>query len=222
MSWKKFLVLFSLLFLFATEKSFAQERPRIVGNQQNQPFNQVEQEPAPRQTKTFPASPNVSQPRRTVYETPIVVSNPPKNESSQVVWKKANDFKTSAVYSGNINQKLSQAIDNRVGLRYVYGSDGPNTYDCSGLVWSVFQDAGISFTRTSALSYWQTFLPVTDAEKYKFGTLVFFNRLGHVGIVADENGFYHASSSKGVTYSPFAGYWEKRIVGFRRIPMTSN
>ena len=39
-----------------------------------------------------------------------------------------------------------------------------------------------------------------------------------VGIVADENGFYHASSSKGITYSPFKGYWEKRIVGYRRIP----
>jgi hypothetical protein len=34
--------------------------------------------------------------------------------------------------------------------------------------------------------------------------------------VADENGFYHASSSKGITYSPFKGYWEKRIVGFRK------
>jgi hypothetical protein len=42
--------------------------------------------------------------------------------------------------------------------------------------------------------------------------------LGHVGIVVNEEGFYHASSSKGVTYSKFAGYWSKRIVGYRRIP----
>ena len=46
------------------------------------------------------------------------------------------------------------------------------------------------------------------------------NGLGHMGIVADENGFYHASSSKGITYSPFKGYWEKRIVGFRRLPVS--
>lgn len=59
--------------------------------------------------------------------------------------------------------------------------------------------------------------PVTGDDRYKFGTLVFLNRLGHMGIVADENGFYHASSSKGVTYSPFKGYWENRIVGFRRL-----
>ena len=52
------------------------------------------------------------------------------------------------------------------------------------------------------------------------GTLVFRNKLGHVGIVADGNGFYHASSSKGITYSPFKGYWEKRIVGFRRLDIS--
>ena len=59
--------------------------------------------------------------------------------------------------------------------------------------------------------------PVTGNDRFKFGTLVFLNGLGHMGIVADENGFYHASSSKGITYSPFKGYWENRIVGFRRL-----
>ena len=49
------------------------------------------------------------------------------------------------------------------------------------------------------------------------GDLVFFSGLGHMGIVADENGFYHASSSKGITYSPFKGYWASRIVGFRKL-----
>jgi cell wall-associated NlpC family hydrolase len=43
--------------------------------------------------------------------------------------------------------------------------------------------------------------------------------LKHVGIVRDANTFFHASSSKGVTISEFAGYWEKRITGFRRAPL---
>jgi cell wall-associated NlpC family hydrolase len=59
--------------------------------------------------------------------------------------------------------------------------------------------------------------PVTGDERFKFGTLVFMNNLGHMGIVADEKGFYHASSSKGITYSTFEGYWKNRIVGFRRL-----
>jgi cell wall-associated NlpC family hydrolase len=63
--------------------------------------------------------------------------------------------------------------------------------------------------------------PVTGDERFKFGTLVFMNGLGHMGIVADENGFYHASSSKGITYSTFKGYWENRITGFRRLTASS-
>jgi cell wall-associated NlpC family hydrolase len=120
------------------------------------------------------------------------------------------------------NQKLLLGIQSRLGIRYSYGSEGPNSYDCSGFVWSVFQEAGISFERTSAHNYWNTFEPVSGDDRFKFGTLVFLNGLGHMGIVADENGFYHASSSKGITYSPFAGYWGKRVVGFRRIPLNRN
>lgn len=110
----------------------------------------------------------------------------------------------------------------RFGIPYRYGSSGPNSYDCSGFVWAAFKDAGLTFDRTSARGLWAMSEPVAGDERYKFGTLVFFNDLGHMGIVADENGFYQASSSKGVTYSKFEGYWEKRIVGFRRLPITKS
>ena len=113
--------------------------------------------------------------------------------------------------------RLDQAIKSRYGTPYRYGSTGPNTYDCSGFVWSVFQEAGINFTRASARSLWAQSEPVYGDDRFKYGTLVFFNGLGHIGIVADEKGFYQASSSKGITYSPFKGYWESRIVGYRRL-----
>jgi len=120
------------------------------------------------------------------------------------------------------NHQVMTAIERRLGLPYVLGTQGPYRYDCSGFVWSVFQSAGISFERGSARHFWSQFQPVDGEERYKFGTLVFFNNLGHVGIVADENGFYHASSSKGVTYSTFNDYWSNRITGFRRIPVPTN
>ncbi len=120
-------------------------------------------------------------------------------------------------YGMSTSVRLDQAIKARYGKPYRYGSTGPNTYDCSGFVWSSFQEAGIPFTRASARSLWAQSEPVYGDDRFKFGTLVFFNNLGHMGIVADENGFYQASSSKGVTYSPFAGYWQSRIVGYRRL-----
>jgi cell wall-associated NlpC family hydrolase len=84
-------------------------------------------------------------------------------------------------------------------------------------VWAAFQEAGINFTRSSARTLWANSDPVEGDERFKFGTLVFMNGLGHMGIVADEKGFYHASSSKGITYSTFEGYWGKRLVGFRKL-----
>lgn len=122
-----------------------------------------------------------------------------------------------SVYGVGVSSRIDQAVRSRYGIPYRYGTSGPNTYDCSGFVWSVFQEAGIFFTRQSARSLWSMSEPVYGDDRYKFGTLVFMNGLGHMGIVADENGFYHASSSRGITYSPFKGYWEKRIVGFRRL-----
>jgi peptidoglycan endopeptidase LytE len=121
------------------------------------------------------------------------------------------------VYSADVSGGIMKGIQDRLGIPYLYGSEGPNRYDCSGFVWAVFKQAGISFERTSARSLWTMSEAVTGDERFKFGTLVFFNGLGHMGIVADENGFYHASSSKGITYSKFEGYWGKRIVGFRKL-----
>lgn len=119
------------------------------------------------------------------------------------------------------NQMMMAAIDTRIGAPYVYGTQGPRVFDCSGFVWSVFQSAGVNFERGSARDFWVNFSPVAEDEKYKFGTLVFFNNLKHVGIVADANGFYHASTSQGVTYSPFNEYWSSRITGFRRVPVSA-
>lgn len=146
--------------------------------------------------------------RATVSASPVAANTVAANAT----------MKTTASSGAAFNQRLLQSMYSRIGVPYVYGSQGPNTYDCSGLVWSVFKEAGIDLERTSAATMWNKFEPASDADKYKFGTLVFFNKLGHIGIVIDSETFYQASSSKGVTISKFAGYWEKRIVGFRRVP----
>jgi len=116
---------------------------------------------------------------------------------------------------------LLTAIEERLGSRYRWGATGPNTFDCSGFVWSIFQEVGINFERASARTLFARFSAPPVEEQYKFGTLVFFSGLAHVGVVADENGFYHASRHHGVIYSKFDDYWTKRIDGFRRVPLTT-
>jgi peptidoglycan DL-endopeptidase CwlO len=126
----------------------------------------------------------------------------------------------AASTNGPFDQLLLTAIQDRLGASYHYGGTGPGTFDCSGFVWRTFQEAGLSFTRGPARSYWASMPPATKEERSKFGTLVFFSGLAHVGIVADEKGFYHASRHHGVVYSPFNDYWSSRIDGFRRVPLT--
>jgi len=113
---------------------------------------------------------------------------------------------------------LMSAIDQRLGSRYRWGATGPDRFDCSGFVWSIFQATGINFERVSARHLFARFAAPPVEEQFKFGTLVFFSGLTHVGVVANERGFYHASRRHGVVYQEFTEYWLKHIDGFRRVP----
>lgn len=190
--------------------AFSQDRDRVVSN------------PEARPTDIQKAKPEDKRP--TLTNQIVVQSAPPlvkKTSSSKPVANTTNyaASKNASGIGAVLKSGMLRSIQSKLGIPYLYGSNGPNRYDCSGFVWAVFQESGIDFDRTSARSNWSEFEEVTGDERFKFGTLVFFNRLGHMGIVVDENGFYHASSSKGVTYSKFKGYWEKRIVGYRRVPI---
>ena len=208
-------LLFNVLILISSNQISAQDRQRIVNEGENKKTetNQPKTTPNPAPRRVLTDEINV----KPAPQKPLVK----KTVSSESASKDQSVANNNA---GNLplalfNQRMLTEMKSRLGVPYRMGTTGPNRYDCSGLVWSVFQSAGLSFTRTSARTYYNTFEPVYGDERYEFGTLVFFNGLGHVGIVIDDKTFFHASYSKGVTFSSFAGYWEKRIVGFRRIPM---
>jgi cell wall-associated NlpC family hydrolase len=115
---------------------------------------------------------------------------------------------------------IYDAIMYRLGVPYRSNGTDDRGYDCSGFVWSVFREAGIDVSRTSARALWQTLPEATEEEATQFGTLVFFKGLNHVGIVRDGYSFYHASTSQGVVRSFYSGYWGDRVLGFRRVPLT--
>jgi cell wall-associated NlpC family hydrolase len=117
------------------------------------------------------------------------------------------------------HQLISTAINDRLGTPYQWAATGPDSFDCSGFVWDTFRSAGINFQRASAATLWEQFETPRADQEYKFGTLVFFSGQTHVGIVANEHGFYHASKHKGVVYDEFNAYWTSRIDGFRLVPM---
>ena len=158
-----------------------------------------------------------------VEKEPVIVSL----ASAEDILASAEDINAakplvSKLGSGlQFRELLSSAIEVRLGSHYRWGGTGPSAFDCSGFVWSIYQSAGLDFERASARTLWSRFAAPDAEEQYKFGTLVFFSNLAHVGIVADEHGFYHASRHHGVVYSPFNEYWLKRIDGFRKVPVTA-
>jgi peptidoglycan endopeptidase LytE len=165
--------------------------------------------------------------RQRLVKPVLKTYEPPVAEKEPVIISlaSAEDIKASkplASKTGGLQyqQLLSSAIEVRLGSPYRWGATGPSSFDCSGFVWSIYQSAGLGFERASARTLWNRFAAPAAEEQYKFGTLVFFSNLAHVGIVADENGFYRASRHHGVVYSPFNEYWLKRIDGFRKVPVT--
>ncbi|HEY2724569.1 MAG TPA: C40 family peptidase [Pseudonocardiaceae bacterium] len=59
-----------------------------------------------------------------------------------------------------------------VGKPYVWGAEGPDSYDCSGLMLRSYEAAGITLPRTAREQYWAgTHVPVRDAQP---GDLLFW------------------------------------------------
>lgn len=154
-------------------------------------------------------------------DEPIIISEASPEEMTVEEMRVVKPLVPNAAASLKFEQLISSAIDQKLGARYRWGSSGPSAFDCSGFVWSTFQSAGINFERASARTLWTRFAPAAPEDNFKFGTLVFFSGLTHIGIVADQHGFYHASRRHGVIYSPFSEYWLSRIDGFRRVSVVA-
>ncbi len=91
--------------------------------------------------------------------------------------------------------RLINLAEGRIGCPYKYGADGPDEFDCSGLVHWCHSKIGVDVPRTSGEQYNQG-SAATGAK----GDLVFFRKQGkinHVGI-CDGNGNMINAQSSGV------------------------
>ncbi|GAA1934690.1 C40 family peptidase [Streptomyces sodiiphilus] len=83
------------------------------------------------------------------------------------------------------------AAQSKLGSPYVYGSPGPNSFDCSGLTSWAFAQAGISLPRTSQAQ--ANVGTRVSRDQLQPGDLVFFyGDLGHVGIYSGNGQMIHS------------------------------
>ncbi len=147
-----------------------------------------------------------------------------------------NSYKTTDSIDQNNQNSNCQKIDSIInfalaqqGKRYKYGTFGPNSFDCSGLMYYTFNHFNIPIGRSSRDQYLNG--EKIDIQDIKPGDLVFFyrgkrsrNYIGHVGLVIDVDSlknftFVHASTPKTgvrIDHSDRPGY-ANTFVGARRI-----
>ncbi|CDA10761.1 MAG: SH3 domain-containing protein [Clostridiales bacterium] len=112
-----------------------------------------------------------------------------------------------------------------LGKPYVWGAQGPNSFDCSGFTYYVFKNkAGIVLPRTSsAQSKYGTYV---SKSNLKAGDLVFFDTNGandgnvsHVGMYIGNGQMIHASyGQKKIVIANFNdSYYQKAYVNARRV-----
>lgn len=136
--------------------------------------------------------------------------------------KESKEVKKAPVANPSIAAKVINSAENKLGSTYVYGDTGKDGYDCSGLVYSIYNnELGISIPRSSVSQ--STFGKQVSKSDLQEGDLVFFNTVGngvsHVGIYVGDGKFIHASSGQGkvMTSSLDEGYYQERYVNATRV-----
>lgn len=122
----------------------------------------------------------------------------------------------------NLGSQIVAYGEQFLGIPYVWGGNGPRSFDCSGFTKYVMNHFGYDISRTASAQ--ATNGVAVSRSELQPGDLVFFHTFSsyvyitHVGIYAGNGQFIHASSSKGITYSDMnSSYYSSAYVSARRI-----
>ena len=151
--------------------------------------------------------------------------------SAEYVSTKGNDNNSDSGSSStsSIGKQAVALAKQQLGKPYVYGAAGPNSFDCSGLFYYIFNRLGVNIARTSSSQYYNsgTFVSVDEMQpgdlvylfdpKYDYsgGSLPTTHVLMYIG----NNTVLHASTTSNTvrTDTLFGGYYGKYVVAVKRM-----
>lgn len=128
-----------------------------------------------------------------------------------------------------VGNAIAQKALTRLGCRYWWGANGPNYFDCSGLVYWAYNQAGVSLGRTTAAGYAGSGKAISRSELQPGDVITFSYGSGvaHIGIYIGGGSFVHASGEGSGTVgqypdqcvktAPLSGYWERYVYNYRRL-----
>jgi cell wall-associated NlpC family hydrolase len=122
--------------------------------------------------------------------------------------------------SADKGMEIARKAHDYIGVPYKYGGRSPKGFDCSGLVWYVYKQYGISLPDASYKQASAGFK--IDKDELEPGDLVFFQtngRVHHVGLYVGGNKMIHAPGrgKKVVKISLKDKYYQKHYATSRRI-----
>ena len=145
--------------------------------------------------------------------------------SSCGVFHKTTETKKETLSINTNSKKVIDVARKKMGAPYRPGGSSNAGYDCSGLVYSSFEEVGIKLPRTSAEQ--ATVGKEVALEHVRPGDLVFFatkkndKRISHVGLVTEIKEeevvlFIHAANSGVREDNLFSEYYRKTFITARR------
>lgn len=138
--------------------------------------------------------------------------------SAELTSRDGND----AEKRGTIGEEVVEFAKQYIGTPYVYGGSSPSGFDCSGFVYYVYKNFGVTLNRVAADQSKNGY--VVDRSELMPGDILLFSRtldgyITHVGIYVGDNQFIHSpQTGKSVEIvSLSSGYYNYGYVGARRI-----
>ena len=150
------------------------------------------------------------------YENPDSPNSPKHYRGGKAI---GNASSASAVPVSVTGSQILAEAKKYLGCPYRAGGASPSGFDCSGFVYYVLKQLGLSPYRTPSEQYQMG----TSVEKtaLRVGDLVFFGsgRITHSGIYAGNGQFIHAPNSRStISYSDLtSGYWAQNYYGACRV-----
>lgn len=150
-----------------------------------------------------------------IYKYPkknVLLTNESDKKTAEKTEKNTNleaaNFNDNKISNQPLNTQIVETAIHNIGVKYKTGGNTTEGMDCSGLVYSTFNQFNKKLPRTSnAMAKEGTVISKNSAKP---GDLIFFKTNGrgiinHVGIITEitenEIKFVHSSTSKGVIIS---------------------
>ncbi|MGW7554711.1 NlpC/P60 family protein [Streptomyces rimosus] len=109
----------------------------------------------------------------------------------QQKWLDSGVLKDINAHASEAGKKAVAFATAQIGKDYVWGAEGPDTFDCSGLTMRAWEAAGKAVPRTSQEQWRQ--LPRIDIKDMRPGDLIiYYGDASHVGMYVGDGAIVHA------------------------------